>query len=67
MMFYDYIKKKLNSSKHQYKAEFKNLDDSEVIFQALETSEASLTAVSSSTLMASTASTALFSQKTFWS
>ena len=30
MIFYNYIKK-INSSKHQYKAEFKNLDDSEVL------------------------------------
>ena len=39
------------------------LQSSKVIFQALETSAASLTSVSSATSLASTASTALFSQK----
>ena len=43
------------------------LQSSKVIFQALETSAASLTSVSSATSMASTASTSLFSQKTSWS
>jgi hypothetical protein len=38
-----------------------------VIFQALKTSAASLTLVSSETLLASTASTALFSQQKSWS
>ena len=43
-----YIKKK--SSKHQYKAEFKNLDDSEVLssdFSGLKTSAASVTSTAS--------------------
>ena len=44
--------------------EFKNLEDSEVIFQALETSPASLTLAASATSLASTASKAQFSQKT---
>ena len=38
--------------------EFKNMEDSVVIFQALETSPASLTSVASATSMASTASKA---------
>ena len=42
------------------------LQSSKVIFQALETSAASLTSVSSATLLASTAFTALFSQKPSW-
>ena len=44
--------------------EFKNMEDSVVIFQALETSPASLTSVASATSMASTASKAQFPQKT---
>ena len=62
MIFYDYIKKR-KPSKHQYKAEFKNLDDSEVLssdFSGLRTSAASLTSLASATSMASTASKALF-------
>ena len=47
--------------------DFKNLDDSVVIFQALQTSAASLTSVASATSLASTASTAIFPQKTSWS
>ena len=50
--------------------DFKNLDDSVVIFQALQTSAASLTSVASATLatsLASTASTALLPLKTSWS
>ena len=43
------------------------LQSSKVIFQALETSAASLTSVTSATSLASTASTALFSQNTSWS
>ena len=46
---------------------FKNLDDSVVIFQALQTSAASLTSVASATSLASTASKAIFPQKTSWS
>ena len=44
--------------------EFKNLEDSVVIFQALETSPASLTSVALATSLASTASKAQFTQKT---
>ena len=44
--------------------EFKNMEDSVVIFQALETSPASLTSMANATSMASTASKAQFSQKT---
>ena len=47
--------------------DFKNLNDSVVIFQAYQTSAASLTSVASATSQASTASTAIFSQKTSWS
>ena len=47
--------------------DFKNLDDSEVIFQALQTSAASLTSAASATSLASSASIALFPQKTSWS
>ena len=43
------------------------LQFSKVIFQALETSAASLTSVSSATLLALTAYTAFFPQKTSWS
>ena len=45
--------------------DFKNLDDSVVIFQALQTSAASLTSVASVTSLASTASKAIFLQKDF--
>ena len=44
--------------------EFKNLEDSVVIFQALKTSPTSLTSAASATSLASTASKAQFSQKT---
>ena len=57
------ISEKYNFSKHQYKAEFKNLDDSEVLssdFSGLRTSAASLTSLASATSTASTASKALF-------
>ena len=67
MIFYDYIKK-IKNLKHQNKAEFKNLDDSEVLsndFSGLRTSAASLTSPASATSMASTASKALFHQKNF--
>ena len=46
---------------------FKNLDDTVVIFQALQTSAASLTSVASATSLASTASKAIFPQKNSWS
>jgi hypothetical protein len=51
-------------------AEFKNLDDFEVLsseFSGLRTSTESLTSSASATSMASTASKALFYQKTSWS
>ena len=51
------------------KAEFINLDDSEVLssdFPCLKTSTASLTSSASTTSMASTTSTALFYQRTYW-
>ena len=57
------LKKHRNSSKHQYKAEFKNLDDSEFLsgtFSGLRTSVASLTSMASATSTASTPSKALF-------
>ena len=55
------ISKKQNSSMHQYKAEFKNIDDSEVLssdFSGLRTSVASMTSTASTTSMASMTSTA---------
>ena len=61
------ISEKYNFSKHQHKAEFKNLDDSEVLssdFSGLRTSAASLTSLASATSMASTASKALFHKRT---
>ena len=66
MIFYDHVEK-IKSSKHQYKAESKNVDDSEVLsndFSGLRTSAASLTSLASATSMASTASKALFHQRT---
>ena len=72
MSFHDSVK--IFFSKHQNKyfkssqiIDFKNLDDSVVIFQTLKTSAASLTSVASAASLASTASTALFPQKTSWS
>ena len=53
-------------SKHQSKAEFKNLDDSKVLssdFPGLRTSVASMTSTASTTSMASMTSTASFHQK----
>ena len=52
--------------KHQNKAEFKNLDDSEVLssdFPDLRTSAASMTSTASTTSMASMTFTASFHQK----
>ena len=43
--------------------DFKNLNEPVVIFQAVQTSAASLTSVASAASLASTASTALFPQK----
>ena len=56
-------------SKHQNKAEFKNLDDSEVAscdFPGLRTSVASMTSTASTTSVASMTSTASFHQKNYW-
>ena len=67
MIFHDSSPKKV-FSKHQNKDEFNNLDDSEVLrsdFSGPRTSAASLTSSASVTLLASTASKALFHQKNF--
>ena len=56
-------------SKHQNKAEFKNLDDSKVLssdFPDLRTSAASMTSTASTTSMASMTFTASFHQKHYW-
>ena len=58
-----------NFSKHQNKAEFKNLDDSKVLssdFPDLRTSAASMTSTASTTSMASMTFTASFHQKHYW-
>ena len=55
-------------SKHKNKAEFKCLDDSEVLssdFSGLRTSAASMTSTASTTSMASMTSTASFHQKKY--
>jgi len=55
-------------SKHKNKAEFKCLDESEVLnsdFPGLKTSAASMTSVASTASMASTTSTASFDQKIY--
>ena len=54
-------------SKHQNKAKFKNLDDSEALisdFSGFRASAASMTSSASATSIASTASEALFHQRT---
>ena len=56
-------------SKHQNKADFKNLDDSEVPscdFLGFIISVASMTSTASTTSMASMTSTASFHQKNYW-
>ena len=56
-------------SKHQNKAEFKNLDDSKVLssdFPDFRTSAASMTSTASTTSMASMTFTASFHQKHYW-
>ena len=73
MSFHDSVKK-IFFSKHQNKAilvlksmnsrTWTTLKSSVVIFQALETSAASLTSAASATLLVSTASEAQFPQKT---
>ena len=72
-----FCQKKFFFSKHQNKVILvlkllnsrtrKTLKSTVNIFQALETSPASLTSAASATSLASTASTALFPQKTSWS
>ena len=60
------ISKLPNSSKHQYKAEFKNIVDSEVLssdFSGLRTSAALLTSLASTASTTSTASKAIFHKK----
>ena len=62
------ISEKYNSSKNQYKAEFKNLDDSKVFssdFSGLRTSTASVTSTASTASVASMTSTASFHQKNY--
>ena len=62
IIFHDFTQKKI-FSKHKNKAEFKYLDDSEVLssdFSGLRTFAALLTSLVSATSMASTASKALF-------
>jgi hypothetical protein len=66
MIFHD-SSKMFFVSKHQNKAEFKNFDDSEVLssdFSGFKTSAVLLTSSASTTSMASTASKALFHQRT---
>ena len=65
MIFHDPTKK-LIFSKHENKAEFKNLDDSEVLssnFPDLRISAASVTSTASTALVASMTFTASFHQK----
>ena len=67
MIFHDYTQK-FFFSKHKNKAEFKCLDDSEVLssdFPGLKTSAASMTSVASTASMASMTSTASFHQKIY--
>ena len=62
------IPKKTFFSKHKNKAEFKCLDDSEVLgsdFSELKTSAASMTSVASTASMASMTSTTSFHQKIY--
>ena len=64
-MIFHYSTKKISFSKHQCRAEFKNLDDSEVLssdFPGLKTSAASMTLTASTTSVASMTSTASFHQ-----
>ena len=67
MIFHDSTKK-LSFSKHQCKAEFKNLHDSEVLssdFPGLKISAASMTLTASTTSVASMTSTASFHHKNY--
>ena len=67
MRFHDSTQK-IFFSKHKNKAEFKCLDDSEVLssdFPGLETSAASMTSMASTASVASMTSTASFHQKNY--
>ena len=67
MIFHDSTQKNI-FPKHKNKAEFKCLDDSEVLssgFPGLKTSAASMTSVASTASMASMTSTASFHQKNY--
>ena len=67
MIFHD-CTQKIIFSKHKNKAEFKRLDDSEVLsseFSIHKTSAASMTSVTSTASMASMTSTASFHQKNY--
>jgi hypothetical protein len=69
MIFHDPTPKNF-FSKHINKAEFKCLDDSEVLssdFSVLKTFAASITSVASTASMVSMTSTASFHQKIYWS
>ena len=69
MMFHDSTPKNF-FSKHKNKAEFKCLDDSEVLssdFTGMKTSLASVTSMASTASMASMTSAASFHQKIYWS
>jgi hypothetical protein len=69
-MTYHDSTKKIFFSKHQNKAEFKDLDDLEVLssdFPVLRTSAASMTSTAPTTSMASMTSTASFHQKIYLS
>jgi hypothetical protein len=62
MIFNDYFKTSKYSDISTQIIEFKILDNSELIFQALKTSPVLLTSVASATSLASTASTASTAQ-----
>ena len=65
-MIFRHSTEKVFFSKYQNKAEFKNMDDSEVLssdFPGLRTSAFSMTSTASTTSMASMTSTASFHQK----
>ena len=69
MIFHDSTQKNF-FSKHKIKAEFKCLDDFEVLssgFTGLKTSPVSMTSAASTASMASMTSTASFHQKNYWS
>ena len=69
IIFHDSIPKNF-FSKHKYKAEFKCLDNSEVLssdFPGLDSFVASITSLASTASMASMTSKASFHQKIYWS